>query len=560
MTALEVVFMLLGGIGLFIFSLKMIEESVKNLSGRTFKLFLQKLTKNKILAVAGSALLAALLQGSSVLMVMVLALVGAGVLSLSGALAFILGANIGTTLDTWVVVLVGFKMNLEAVSYPAIILAALLQLFPGKEKLRHYSHLLFGFGLMFISVSFMKLAVAEQLNHFDPATLTGMASWKFVLAGLVITMLIQSSLATMTLALSALHSGAIDFSTAAAIVVGSEVGTTVKLFLGTLDGLASKKRLALGNFLVNVITAIMAFTFLPQLVLLVQDILGIVDPLTGLVAFQSIINLIAVIVFLPFLNVFSQFLDKRYRDDFSEVTTFIRKEDLTDPSSAIELFAKDADYFLHLSMVFNLELFNLKSVYRKFNPEWMEIDEKRGFYKKSHIEQYEFLKTLQGELQLFYTSLRSNNLSPEQTKRLEMIISVIRSSMHASKSAKDVSSNIHNLFSSSNDAKFAIYSQVRENIEGVYVNLEEMVSRNTRVTYDELKAIYEDILITYEQFLEAIYLQAKEGRLNSNDFTTILNFNREMFTSNKAILFAVKDLVLLPEDAARFTELPFYKT
>lgn len=68
------------------------------------------------------------------------------------------------------------------------------------------------------------------------------------------------------------------------------------------------------------------------------------------------------------------------------------------------------------------------------------------------------------------------------------------------------------------------------------------------------------ILITYEQFLEAIYLQAKEGRLNSNDFTTILNFNRAMFTSNKAILFAVKDLVLLPEDAARFTELPFYKT
>ncbi|MBK9319865.1 MAG: Na/Pi symporter [Bacteroidetes bacterium] len=161
MTALEVVFMLLGGIGLFIFSLKMIEESVKNLSGRTFKLFLQKLTKNKILAVAGSALLAALLQGSSVLMVMVLALVGAGVLSLSGALAFILGANIGTTLDTWVVVLVGFKMNLEAVSYPAIIIAALLQMLPGREKLKHYSHLLFGFGLLFISVSFMKLAVSE---------------------------------------------------------------------------------------------------------------------------------------------------------------------------------------------------------------------------------------------------------------------------------------------------------------------------------------------------------------------------------------------------------------
>ncbi len=560
MTVFQVILMLLGGIGLFIFSLKLMEEAVKNLSGRTFKLFLQKLTKNKLLAVAGSALLAALLQGSSVLMVMVLALVGAGVLSLSGALAFILGANIGTTLDSWVVAMVGFKMNLEAVSYPAIIMAAVFQILPSREKLKYHSQLLFGFGLLFTSVSLMKISVAEQLNHFDPELFYGMASWKFVLAGVVITMLIQSSLVTMALVLSALHSAAIDFPAAAAIVVGSEVGKTVKIFLGTLDGLAAKKRLALGNFLVNVITAIFAYAFLPQLVAMVQNIPGIVDPLTGLVAFQSVINIMAVIIFLPFLNTFSRFLERRYRDDFSEVTTFIRKENLTDPSSAIELFVKDADYFLHLSMVFNLELFGLKSVYRKFNPAWIEMDEKRGFFAKSHSGQYEFLKTLQGELQLFYTRLRSNDLSNEQSKRLELIISAIRSCMHAAKSANDVSSNIHNLYSSSNAAKFDIYSHLREHIEKVYVSLEEISWRKSAVTYDELRHVYEEILDAYERFLEAIYLQAKEGMLKSNDFTTILNFNREMFTSNKAMLFAVKDLVLDPVEAARFSELPVYKT
>ncbi len=560
MSGIGMLLMLLAGVGLFVFALKLIEDAVKSLAGRSFKILLQRLTRNKLLAVLGSAVLAALLQGSSVLMVMVLALLGAGVLSMSGALAFILGANIGTTLDSWVVAVLGFKVNIESFSFPAIILAAVLQMFPSREKFTHYSRLLMGFGLLFLSVSVMKQSVLDQLNTFNFDTWKGVALWKFVLAGLLITVLIQSSLATMTLALSALYSHALDFNAAAAVVIGSEVGTTIKIFFGAMDGMAAKKRLALGNFIINVVSALLAYILLFQLTYLITEVFNMKDPLSGLVAFQSIINIISIIIFLPLINYFARFLERRYRDDFVSLTSFITKEDMVDPGTALDLFSRETDYFVHVAMVFNLDLLGLKSVSNGFSSVWRSLDDKRGIFLKSHSEQYEFLKSLQGELQMIYLSLRSKGLSAQQIERLEQMISSVRSAMHAAKSAKDVSSNIHNLSRSSNDAKFDIYNEVRDNVQRIYIRLEEMSRKDAEVNFDTLKVVFDRILDSYDQLLEKIYQHAMKGWIGSNDFTLTMNCNREIFTSNKAMLFAVKDLLLSTAEANRFNELQVYKT
>ncbi len=116
---------LAGGVGLFLFAMYLIEESLKNLSGRRFKLFLQRITKNSIGAVAGGAIVTGVLQSSSMVSLIVLAFVGAGVFTMKNALAIILGANLGTTLDSWVVALIGFKMNVEVLAYPAVFVGGL---------------------------------------------------------------------------------------------------------------------------------------------------------------------------------------------------------------------------------------------------------------------------------------------------------------------------------------------------------------------------------------------------------------------------------------------------
>ncbi|MEO5906399.1 MAG: Na/Pi symporter, partial [Saprospiraceae bacterium] len=223
MEILTLIFKLAAGIGLFLFAMYLLEESLKNLSGRNFKLFLQRSTKNRIGAVAGGAIVTGVLQSSSMVSLMVLAFVGAGVFTMKNALAIILGANLGTTLDSWLVATLGFKVDIEVAAYPALFICGmLLILFGNRKTIKYIAYFLFGFGMLFIGLSFMKTAMEEQVKVFDFSKYAGMSLAVFLLIGFIITTLVQSSSVTMALTLSALNAGAIPFPEAAAIVLGSE--------------------------------------------------------------------------------------------------------------------------------------------------------------------------------------------------------------------------------------------------------------------------------------------------------------------------------------------------
>ena len=314
MEILSSIFKLSAGIGLFLFAMYLLEESLKNLSGRNFKIFLQRTTKNKVGAVAGGAIVTAILQSSSMVSLMVLAFVGAGVFTMKSAMALILGANLGTTLDSWFVAMLGFKMNIEVIAYPAVCLGGLLLiLFGNRKSVKHISFFLFGFGLLFIGLSFMKTAMEAQVRAFDFSQYAEMSLFVFLLIGFIITLLVQSSSVTMALTLSAIHAGAIDFQIAAAIVLGSETGTTIKIMLSAIGGNAAKKRVVLGNLLFNIFLTFFAFLFLKPLLLLITDVFEICDPLIGLVTFSSIINLFSIVVFLPLLSPFATFLERFFK-------------------------------------------------------------------------------------------------------------------------------------------------------------------------------------------------------------------------------------------------------
>ncbi len=230
METLTLIFKLAAGVGLFLFAMYLLEESVKNLSGRNFKLFLQRITKNSIGAVAGGAIVTAVLQSSSMVSLMVLAFVGAGVFTMKNAMAIILGANLGTTLDSWMVATLGFKVDIEVAAYPAVLAGGmLLILFGNRKKIKYISYFLFGFGLLFIGLSFMKTAMEGQVKAFDFSKYAEVSMAVFLLIGFIITTVIQSSSVTMALTLSALNAGAITFPGAAALVLGSETGTTIKI-------------------------------------------------------------------------------------------------------------------------------------------------------------------------------------------------------------------------------------------------------------------------------------------------------------------------------------------
>jgi phosphate:Na+ symporter len=560
METLNTILKLAAGVGLFLFAMYLVEESLKNLSGRSFKLFLQRITKNNLGAVAGGTIVTGVLQSSSMVSMMVLAFVGAGVFTMKNAMAIILGANLGTTLASWLVATLGFKTNIEVIAYPAVCLGGFLLILLGNRKtIKYVSYFLLGFGLMFIGLSFMKTAMESQVQHFDFLQYASMPLIIFLLIGFLITLIVQSSSVTMALTLSALNAGAIGFPMAAAIVLGSETGTIIKILVSAIGGNASKKRVALGNLLFNIFITAIAFALLKPILLLITDIIKIKDPLIGLVTFSSLINLLAIVLFLPVLDLFTKFLERFFKKTDGSTAAFIGHASISEPETALDLFRRETSYFIHNSMLFNLELFKIDMLTLKEQIDYKEINKERNFDSKTIEEKYEFLKQLQGELQAFYLKLRVK-LNSEQNSELNQLISAGRSSMHAVKSVKDIGSNITNLSHSSKDIKYQFFLHHKNETENLYLKLNTLLKKEKPVSFEELVSLFDTIQKNYTTALNAFYSEAQLASIENIDITTVINFNRELFTSNKAMLMAVKDILLDEKQAENFNEIPTYKT
>jgi len=545
---------LCSGIGLFLFSNYLIEESLKNLAGRNFKLFLQNITKNTLGAVAGGAIVTAVLQSSSMVSLIVLAFVGAGVFTMKNALAIILGANLGTTIDSWLVATIGFKSNIELAAYPLTFIGGFLQiLFNKRAIVKHIAYFLFGFGLLLISLSFMKTAMISSLNTIDFSIYKYMPLGFFLIFGFFITILVQSSSATMALTLTAIHVGAINFPCAAALILGSETGTTIKLLLSGIGGTAAKKRVVLGNLLFNLFLTIVAFAFINPIIYLITNVITIKEPLIKLVTFSSFVNLMGLLLFIPLLNPFVTLLEKFFRNDDASFAAFIGNASEAEPQTALDLFKLETKYFIHNSMLLNLEQLDINSNFMQGNNLFKTINERKKFIEKNTEEKYEFLKLLQGELQAFYFLLRQK-LSNEQLTELNQMISAVRHSMYSAKSMKDIKSNISNLEHSSKEIKFNILLSTKHQTETLYHFLIFLHHNKENPTWLKLQEAHFTIENNYSHALSELYRNPQTAFLQDIDLTTIINFNRELLSSNKAVINAIKELVLNEGQNLAFNE------
>lgn len=554
------IFKLFSGIGLFLFAIYLLEESIKNLSGRNFKLYLQRITKNRIGAATGGAIVTAILQSSSMVSFMVMAFVGAGVFTMRNAMAIILGTNLGITLNSWLVATLGFKFNIEVVAYPVVGLAGiLLMLFRNRKNITYISFFLFGFGLLFIALSFIKLAMEAQIKLFDFSKYTEMPLAFFLLVGFILTLLIQSSAVTIALTLSALHVGVISLPIAATLVLGSQTGTTIKIILGVIGGNASKKRIALGNVLFNLFITLSAYVVLFPILHFITSVINVKDPLIGLVIFSSLINLFAVILFLFILNFFTSFLELFFKDSNGFITAFIKHASISEPLTALDLFRRETKYFIHNSMLFNLELFKIDTQHLNEETEFKNNNLKIKFNLKTPEEKYDFMKQHQGEIHAFYLKFRVI-LQTEEFSEINQLISAVRSAMHAVKSMKDIESNISNLSNSSKNIKYNFFIHNKKETEALYLAFNAFLTEEKPANFENLQELFKIIELHYATALNNFYSEAQQAAIEDIDITTIINFNRELFTSNKAMLMAIKDYLLKEKEAENFNIIPIYKT
>ncbi|MDN5205056.1 Na/Pi symporter [Fulvivirgaceae bacterium BMA10] len=535
---------LLAGLGIFLFGMFQLEESIREVAGRKFKLFLRRHTHNKYRAILSGTFLTAVLQSSSVVSLMLLAFVGAGAISMTNALGVILGSNLGTTFTGWIVTLLGFKIKIESFSLPFIAIGGLgLVLFSKKHKLLNISKALVGFGFIFLGLDFMKVSIDEVASYFDISSFSGYAPWVFLLVGFVLTAIIQSSSASMVITLSALNSGIIPFESAAAMVIGSDLGTTITVLIGGITGLAPKRRVALGHFLFNLVTDLIAFALLVPLVWLIQEMLTFLDPLMGLVVFHSLFNLIGIIIFVPFLGVFAKFLKRRYRETNHTVSQYINPLTHEVPEAATQALMNEIGHLLRRTYYCHLKAFKIKeSEFYLVVKEEFDNHFKKIFTGLSFNDQYLKIKQLEGELIVFYQHIQQQPLEIMEADKLSKLVEIVRNALHSIKGIKDIEHNLTAFYTSEKNVLNKLYHEFENASKEFYLSFKNCLETGE---VDHAFDCYSDLMLkiqrNYDGMLKEAYSRINRKHFTELEMSTALNINRELYSSHKALIIAQKE-------------------
>jgi len=323
---MKLIYALIGGLGMFIYGMKLMSDGLQKSAGNSLKMILEKLTSNRVIGMFVGLLVTAIIQSSSATTVMVVGFVNAGLMNLMQALSVVLGANIGTTITAQII---AFKISHLAL--PAIGIGVVMRLFIKGKNTHNYGEILLGFGFLFLGMETMTKGFAP-LNHnetFKHAfVLFSSNPFLAVFAGTVLTMVVQSSSATLGITIALATIGIIDYRAACALVLGENIGTTITANLAAIGANKAARRAALGHLLFNTFGVMYMIFLLPWLMQLVDYLTpgaanivaadGTRPNLARHIAnLHTMFNVINTLIFLPLLPLLAKLCEKIIKGDDS---------------------------------------------------------------------------------------------------------------------------------------------------------------------------------------------------------------------------------------------------
>lgn len=433
------------GLAIFLMAMHSLEQGIRQVSGDGLRTWVTSKTNNAIGSASSGVVVTAIMQSSSMVSLLVLALVSAGVMPLFNGLGVVLGANLGTTVTGWIVTLIGFKVDFESLVIPLLGLGAAASMgYIKNPRIIGIGKIVFAFGLLIFGLDIMKDSVAGLPETVDMNQFLGMHSAVYLIIGISLAAVMQSSSAVMIIALTMIDSNLIGLYEAAALIIGADLGTTSTTILGSVGESIVKKQLALGQVLFNLLVDLAAFVFLLPRIPQLLNTINIQDPMFGLVAFHSTFNLIGLIIFLPILSYYTQFVQRILPSKVDERADYFSIP-IEVPDIAIDSLKKAQHHLVSDTIYLSLDGLQIARKDIDLTPlkHFTQCD---GNF--DHC--YEQLKGFEGNLIRYANRLRSTGLSDEHGNRISKIVEKARFLVYACKTLKDIKNDIQQLKNFSN--------------------------------------------------------------------------------------------------------------
>ena len=299
---INMIFGVIGGLFIFLLGMKNMSDGMQAIAGDRMRRMINAVTDNRLGACGIGAAITSLIQSSSVTTVMVIGLVNAGLMTLAQAIGVILGADIGTTITAWIVAL-----NIIEYGLPILGISGFFFLFSRNERVRYTAMMIMGVGMIFFGLQLMKQGMEPLQGNpdflrlftlFRPDDALGIISC--VIIGATVTAIVQSSSATVAITITLARTGALDFATAVALVLGQNIGTTITAYLASLGTSRQAKRAAYAHILIKIVGVVLVVSFFPLYIKFLDALVGDHLEIAKRIALShTIFNIFIVILFLP---------------------------------------------------------------------------------------------------------------------------------------------------------------------------------------------------------------------------------------------------------------------
>lgn len=552
------------GVAILLFGVLFMEEGFKSFTKGAFERLLKKSTGNLAKSLTTGMVSTTLLQSSSLVSVITISFLSAGLITLQGGIGIIYGANIGTTTGAWLIALFGLKVKISSFALPMLVFGILL-VFQKNKKLKGAGNILAGLGFLFLGIHYMKEGFEAFKDQIDLSAYA-MGGLKGLLVftglGVMATVIMQSSHATLAILLTALAAGQITYENAIALAIGANIGTTITAILGSLGADISGKRLAAAHLVFNLLTGLVALLLVHQFIWVVDKAaillnISAADYTLKLSLFHTLFNFAGILLMIPLTGKLSRVLIRIMKEpepkDIAKVK-FLNTAAARYPQSAIAALLKESRHLFDNSFEIIAHGLNLhredilsnkpiEEVIRDSDKE-ISIDIKDLYNKK--------IKTIYNKIIEFSTEVEGEQLSKFQVERITRIKTACRDLAAVVKDVIDLRNNMSMYMISENEFMRTEYNSLRQAIAELMRNIYRTQSgdlsmKELKKRLKKMVKLRKELKKENEERLAIQDTMIREGKITSAMATSLMNDSK--FTSDiSKYLIRASELLYFDQD------------
>jgi len=570
--------MISAGVAIFLFGMLFLEQGFTAFTGGVLEVLLKRSTDSILKSHLFGIVSTSLMQSSSLVSVITITFLSAGMIDLIAGVGIIFGANIGTTTGAWLMAGFGMKVKISAYAMPMLIFGLVL-IFQKKKELKGIGYILAGLGFLFLGIHYMKEGFEAYKESIDLVkyAMTGFTGLLvFAGIGILATVVMQSSHATLMLIIAGLAAGQITYENALALAIGANIGTTITAILGSISANIAGKRLAAAHMVFNTVTALIAILFIGQFRWCVDYIAELVniandDWTLKLAIFHSLFNLVGVLVMLPFISPLVRALEKHViatpkalgDQETGLQPTYLNDAALLLPDTAVEVVIKETSNLFDNAFEIIAHGLNLHRMDILTGRSLEEIV--AGSRQKMDIDvldkYYTGIKYLYSSIIEFIAQAGAvNNIKEEQLATLYSLRIVCREIVEVIKDISHMHSNIDLYMSSDNQYMQQEYNKIRTNLAAILRKIYRMRDSNDEVaifiTLTEMEEDLEQSDVLANGFLDRLVRKQvitptmTSSLLNDSAYAyevgkKLIEIAKRMFTAEGTDLKVVEQELLL---------------